>query len=396
MSILSEIQNNLSTLKELRHQFHHMPEMAFEEHKTSDLVSQKLESYGISSHRGLAGTGVVGTLITDSGGPSIGLRADMDALPIQEDNNLSYASGTPGKMHACGHDGHMVMLLGAASYLAETRRFKGTVNFIFQPAEENVAGGRVMVEDGLFDLFDCDSIYALHNTPGLPVGVFAIHDGPVMAAADMWKLTVFTNGGHAAYPHKSTDPIVIGAQIVTALQTIVSRSINPTDTAVVSVTTFNSGNSLNIISESVEMSGTCRTHKEETRDIIESVFRRTIKAICDQYEVTFKLEYDRRYPPTVNSQIETAKAKKAVESVVEKDQILTDLPPYMGAEDFGWMLKSRPGCYLRIGNGTIGAHGVSLHNCKYDFNDDVLPYGAAFFASIVEQELPQVNLLVAS
>lgn len=388
MPIQPEIIGDMENLTGIRQRLHANPELAFEEHETSAFVAAELESYGIAVHRGLAGTGVVGTLSTAKNGPVIGLRADMDALPITETTDLPYASLVSGKMHACGHDGHTTMLLGAARYLARTRRFKGTVRFIFQPAEENVAGGRVMVEDGLFDLFPCDAIYAMHNTPGMPIGYFAVHSGPVMAAADMWDAKLCGRGGHAAYPHRAVDPVVIGAQIVAALQTIVSRTTDPTDSAVVSVTKFQAGGTHNIIPETAELAGTCRTHAHATRDHVEAALRRTIAAICDQHQIGFELIYDRRYPPTINTARNATVAHRAAATIAGEDAVLTNRPPYMGAEDFGWMLQECPGCYIRIGNGTEGAHGSALHTSSYDFNDAALPYGASFFATVVEQELP--------
>ena len=387
MRIQPEITADLAHLTDIRHRFHANPELAFEEHETSAFIAEQLKALGIAVHRGLAGTGVVGTLSTTNDGPVIGLRADMDALPITEASGLPYASLVSGKMHACGHDGHTTMLLGAARYLAKTRRFRGTVRFIFQPAEENVAGGKVMVEDGLFDLFPCDAIYAMHNTPGMPIGCFAVHSGAVMAAADMWDLKLASSGGHAAYPHRSTDPVVIGAQIVGALQTLVSRSTNPTDTAVVSVTKFQAGNTHNIIPETAELAGTCRTHAPATRDRIEATFRRTVSAICWLHQIDFELEYDRRYPPTINNAENAAVAERAAKTVAGGDAVLTDAAPYMGAEDFGWMLEECPGCYIRIGNGTDGPNGKPLHSSAYDFNDAAIPFGVSFFATIVEQEL---------
>ncbi|MDH3315369.1 MAG: M20 family metallopeptidase [Gammaproteobacteria bacterium] len=370
-----------------RHDIHAHPETAFEEFRTADRVAGLLQSFGLEVHRGLAKTGVVGTLKVGASNRAIGLRADLDALDIHEENDFDYASKHPGKMHACGHDGHTTMLLGAAWYLAESKRFSGTVHFIFQPAEENVAGGRVMVEEGLFDLFPVEAVYGMHNSPGIAVGKFAVQTGPAMAAADMWELEITGKGSHGAHPHHGVDPIVTASEIVTALQRIVGRSIHPMKAGVVSVTQFTAGNSFNVIPESATLRGTCRAHEPEIRDQIEARFRQIINGVCAAHGVKFRLDYQARYPATINTAEEAERAARAAASIVGEANVIRELPPSMGAEDFAWMLQDRPGCYVRVGNGSEGHGSCVVHNPRYDFNDDALPYGASFWAALVEQEL---------
>ena len=325
-----------------RRDIHAHPETAFEEHRTSAFVAGRLEAFGIEVARGLAGTGVVGTL-RNGDGPAIGLRADMDALHVHEENDFAHASTARGRMHACGHDGHTVMLLGAVRYLAETRRFRGTVHFIFQPAEENEGGGRLMVEEGLFRRFPVEAVYGMHNWPGLDAGRFAVAAGPIMAAADTFELIVTGRGAHAAMPHKGIDPIVVAAQIVTALQTVSSRAVDPMDGVVVSVTQFHAGDTWNVIPERAILRGTARAFRAEVHDCIEPAIRRI-------------------------AGVERAPT------------------PSMGSEDFSFMLKERPGCYVWIGNGP-GEGGCTLHNPRYDFNDVILPVGASYWAKLVETVL---------
>ncbi|MGE0748705.1 MAG: M20 aminoacylase family protein, partial [Rhodospirillales bacterium] len=370
-----------------RRQLHEHPETAFEEFKTSDFVAGKLREFGIEIHRGLGGTGVVGTLKGARGdGPAIGLRADMDALHIEEKNEFAHKSKVPGKMHACGHDGHMTMLLGAARYLAETRNFAGTVNFIFQPAEENEGGGRKMVEDGLFDLFPVESVYGMHNMPGLDLGKFAVRPGPFMAAFDIFEIKVLGSGTHAASPHLGTDAIVAGAQIVTALQTIASRVVDPMDTVVVSVTQIHAGDTWNVIPEDVVIRGTARAFKPEVQAQVEANIRRIVAGTAAALNVAADVHYERRYPPTINNAEAAAFTVEVARDVFGEANLELDRDPKMAAEDFSFMLNVKPGAYVWVGNGP-GEGGCLLHNPRYDFNDDALPLGASYWARLVETKL---------
>ncbi len=386
MPIVNRIASYHNEMTEWRRDIHAHPEMAFEEKRTADVVARQLESFGIEVHRGLAKTGVVGQL-KNGDGPSIGLRADMDALPIQGLNDFANKSKKEGTMHACGHDGHTTMLLGAAKYLSETKNFNGTINFIFQPAEEGEGGARVMIEEGLFEKFPCDSIYGMHNMPGMESGTFGVRSGPLMAAFDTFDIHVNGRGSHAAMPQQSIDPLAIGAQILTALQNIVSRNVHPIDSAVVSVTQFHGGTTMNVIPDNAYLGGTVRCFKPEIQDFIEESIRRIADGIAAAHGASVKVEYERRYPPTINHDNETAHALKIACDVVGVDQVDTELTPVMGSEDYAFMLQERPGCYLWIGNGP-GEGGCMLHNSHYDFNDEILPVGASFFARMVEHALP--------
>lgn len=372
---------------EWRRDLHAHPETAFEEVRTAGIVAEKLAAFGLEVHRGLAKTGVVGVLKAGSSGRAIGLRADMDALDLHEMNSFEHRSRHEGKMHACGHDGHTTMLLGAAKYLAETRNFDGTVYFIFQPAEENEAGGRVMVEEGLFEKFPCEAVYGMHNMPGIPVGQMAVMPGPMMASADFFQIDVKGVGAHGAFPHTGVDPIVVASEIVLALQRIVSRSVDPLQQAVVSVTQFNSGFTGNVIPETATLKGTTRAFLPEVQDLIEAEMRRIVQGVASAHGAQATFDYQRRYPPTINTAAETEIAARAAGRVVGEANVRRDLPPVMGAEDFGWMLKAKPGCYVWIGNGD-GAGGCHVHNPNYDFNDEILPLGASYWAALVEEILP--------
>lgn len=387
MAVKSEITAFVDELTEWRRDIHAHPETAFEEFRTADLVAEKLTEFGIEVHRGLATTGVVGSLSVGNSNRAIGLRADMDALDILEENRFDYASTIDGKMHACGHDGHTVMLLGAAKYLAQTQSFNGTVHFIFQPAEENVAGGRVMVEDGLFDLFPVEAVYGMHNSPGIAIGKFAVQSGPAMAAADMFELTLTGKGSHGAHPHHGVDPLVTGAELVMALQRIVSRSVNPMQASVVSVTQFHSGSAMNILPENVYIAGTCRSHDPAVQDQVEGRLRQVVDGVCAAHGIAYELDYQRRYPATINTPDEADNARKAVVELVGEENLILGLPPSMGSEDFAWMLQDTPGCYIRIGNGENSKGSCVVHNPNYDFNDDALVYGASYWATLVEQQL---------
>ncbi len=369
MALIKEIKLLHDEMTEWRRDIHQHPELKFEENRTSDLVAAKLEEFGIEIHRGLAKTGVVGT-IRNGDGPSIGLRADMDALPLEEKNTFKHASSNPGKMHACGHDGHTAMLLGAAKHLAGSKNFKGTVNLIFQPAEEGGGGGELMIKEGLFEMFPVDSVYGLHNWPGMPAGTFGVGSGPIMAAADMFDLTINGRGGHAALPDQCIDPIVVASQVVSALQT-------------------HAGDAYNVIPDSVQMHGTVRTFQTETREKIPSSMLRVAEGVCAAYGTTCELNYMSGYPATINSVPETEISAKAVVDLLGEDKIILNPTPSMGAEDFSYMLEARPGCYVWLGIGPgKGEAGCMLHSSRYDFNDDVLPTGASYWVKLVENELP--------
>ena len=386
--MIKEIKLLHDEMTEWRRDIHQHPELKFEENRTSDLVAAKLQEFGIEIHRGLAKTGVVGT-IRNGDGPSIGLRADMDALPLEEKNTFKHASSNPGKMHACGHDGHTAMLLGAAKHLAASKNFKGTVNLIFQPAEEGGGGGELMIKEGLFEMFPVDSVYGLHNWPGMPAGTFGVGSGPIMAAADMFDLTINGRGGHAAFPDQCIDPIVVASQVVSALQTITSRNTHPVDSVVISVTQIHAGDAYNVIPDSVRMRGTVRTFQTETRDKIPSSMLRVAEGVSAAYGATCELNYMSGYPATINSVPETEISAKAVVDLLGEDKIIRNPTPCMGAEDFSYMLEARPGCYVWLGIGPgKGEAGCMLHSSRYDFNDDVLTTGASYWVKLVENELP--------
>ena len=385
MGIVENLENLRPDLTRIRRDLHAHPELAFGEQRTSDVVARELESYGVAVHRGLAGTGVVGTLHSGSGKRAIGLRADMDALPIQETNTFDHRSQNDGKMHACGHDGHSAMLLGAARHLAQSRSFDGTVHFIFQPAEEHGGGGSVMVEQGLFETFPMDAVYGLHNWPGLALGQFALIPGPMMASADHFDIVVRGHGAHAAMPHLGVDPVVAGSAIVQALQTLVSRGIEPVDAAVISVTQFHAGDAYNVIPTEATLRGTVRTFKPATRDAMEAGMRRVCEHTAAAFGATAELTYMRGYPPLINNPEHTTICAGVLEAMVGKDHVHRQFPPTMGAEDFAYMLEAKPGCYVFMGNGQgVGTPGCMLHNPGYDFNDAALPIGASYWVRLVE------------
>ena len=387
MPIINRIADFHADLATWRHEIHAHPETAFEEKQTAEFVAQRLSEFGIEVHRGLAGTGVVGTLRgSRPGSRAIALRADMDALHIHERNGHDYVSKNPGKMHACGHDGHTTMLLGAARYLAETRNFAGTVHFVFQPAEENEGGGRVMVADGLFERFPVEAVYGMHNWPGMPVGTFAMRAGPMMASFDIFEITVKGKGTHAALPHLGHDPMVAAAHMVTGLQTLVSRNTHPLESAVVSVTQIHGGDTWNVIPDEAVLRGTVRSFKTELQDAIEAGIRRVAAGIASALGTSAEVRYERRYPPTVNSEKETEIAAAIAADVVGDANVNRGLLPTMGSEDFAFMLQAKPGCYVFIGNGT-GDKAVGLHNPHYDFNDEILAIGASYWARLVERTL---------
>jgi len=392
MAVINRIAEFHDEIKGWRRDIHAHPETAFEEVRTADFVAEKLAEFGIEVHRGLATTGVVGLLDGQGNGSSraIGLRADMDALHIQELNGFDHRSRHDGKMHACGHDGHTAMLLGAAKYLAETRNFDGRVAFIFQPAEENEGGGRVMVEEGLFEQFPVEAVYGLHNMPGMPVGTVSLRSGPAMAAFDIFEIVITGKGTHAAMPQLGIDPVVTGAQIVTALQTIASRRTAPLDAVVVSVTQFHAGDTWNVIPETAVIRGTVRSFKKETQDQMERDIDRMARAICESQGATMTLRYERRYPALVNTEAETEIAGAVAARVVGEDKVVMGAEPLMGSEDFAYMLEAKPGCYIWLGNGTEGGPGgCAVHNPHYDFNDEISVIGASYWATLVEQVLPK-------
>ena len=391
MPVINRIAEFHDEMAAWRRDIHAHPETAFEEHRTADFVSARLDDFGIEVHRGLAGTGVVGVLKgRKDGGRSIGLRADLDALHIQELNDFAYKSRHPGKMHACGHDGHTAMLLGAAKYLSETRNFDGTVCFIFQPAEENEGGGRVMVEDGLFEQFPVEAVYGLHNQPGRPVGEIGLRAGPAMAAFNIFEITVTGKGSHAAMPYQGVDPVVVASQIVTALQTIVSRRVDPIDTAVLSVTQFHAGDTWNVIPNEAVLRGTIRAFKPEVADMIEAEIRRISDGIAAAHGAEAEVRYETRYPALVNSEKESRFAATVAAEVVGAERVEADAEPLMGSEDFAFMLQERPGCYIWLGNGDKGGPGgCAVHNPHYDFNDEAAIVGASYWATLVEKALPR-------
>ena len=386
---LNRISEFHGDLVATRRDIHAHPELGFEEHRTSGMVARMLESWGIEVHRGIAGTGLVGVLRNGSSGRSIGFRADMDCLPMTETSDLPHRSTTPGKMHACGHDGHTAMLLGAARYLAETRNFDGTVNFIFQPAEEGGGGGRVMVEEGLFDRFPCDAVYGMHNAPELPLGEARIFAGPALAAADRITITVHGKGGHASRPQQCVDPVLVGAHIVVAAQSIVARSMDPIDTAVVSICQFHAGEASNVIPETAELRGTVRTFRPEVQDMIEHRLGEVVRATAEAHGAKAELSFQRGYPPTVNHAEQSERAALAAVDVLGETKVHRKPVPRMGAEDFSYMLLARPGCFISIGQGDGGRHSISLHNPRYDFNDELIPLGASLFARLAEREMPR-------
>ena len=387
---LEHIRRYHAELQALRRDLHAHPELAFGEERTSALVAEKLGSWGIEVHRGLARTGVVGVIAGKKGkGRAIGLRADMDCLPVEEANDFAYKSRNPGRMHACGHDGHTAMLLGAARYLAETRAFAGTAYVIFQPAEEGGGGGQVMVREGLFERFPADEVYALHNWPGLPPGKIAVRGGPVMAATDDLRLTVRGRGGHAAMPHLSLDPVVVAAQIISGLQTVASRSVSPIDSVVVSICSMQTSQvgAFNIIPDAVTLMGTVRTFRAETRDLAERRVKEIAAKIAEALGASAEIEYRRGYPATVNDPRAAQFAQRVGRRVFGEENVVTEHEPTMGGEDFSYMLLERPGAYVFLGQGGH-EHGCLLHNAHYDFNDAVIPLGAGYLAALVEEALP--------
>lgn len=384
-----------SELQQIRRDIHAHPELCYEEQRTSDVVAARLAEWGIPVVRGLGITGVVGILKRGSSSRAIGLRADMDALPMHEVNSFAHASVHPGKMHACGHDGHTAMLLGAAHHLATHGNFDGTVYLIFQPAEEGGAGARRMIEDGLFEQFPMDAVYGMHNWPGMAQGSFGVVAGPMMASSNEFKVTVRGKGAHAAQPHKGVDPVMLAVQIAQGWQTIISREKSPLDTAVLSITQIHAGSATNVIPDEAVMIGTVRTFTTSVLDLIEQRMHDIASHTAAGYRATVDFTFKRNYPPLVNHAAETAVAIEAMTAVVGADQVDANVEPTMGAEDFAFMLQAKPGCYVFIGNGEgshrDGGHGLGpcqLHNGSYDFNDNLLPIGASYWVRLAEISLP--------
>ena len=379
-------------IKAIRRDIHQHPELCYQENRTADVVATKLTEWGISVHRGLGKTGVVGIIKRGSSNRAIALRADMDALPMQEFNQFPHRSVNDGKMHACGHDGHTAMLLGAAKHLQSQVDFDGTVYLIFQPAEEGGAGAKAMIEDGLFKLFPVDAVFGMHNWPGAKVGQFGVAWGPAMASSNEFTITIHGKGSHAALPHESIDPVMVAVNIAQALQTIVSRNVKPIETAVVSVTQIHVGSASNVIADDAFIGGTVRTFSVDVLDLIERRMREIAEYTARAHGASIEFNFKRNYPPTVNSKPEAEFCASVMDSVVGASNVLRDIEPTMGAEDFAFMLLEKPGAYVFIGNGdgshrTTG-HGLgpcTLHNPSYDFNDDLLPLGSTYWVSLVEQ-----------
>jgi hippurate hydrolase len=390
MHLIPEIAQQRSSLEALRRDLHAHPELCFNEFRTADRVAAKLTEWGIPIHRGLGRTGVVGIVKNGTSRRAIGLRADMDALPMQEANTFAHASTHPGKMHGCGHDGHTAMLLAAAQYLATHRHFDGTVYLIFQPAEEGGGGAREMIQDGLFDKFPMDAVFGMHNWPGMVLGQFAVSPGPVMASSNEFKITVHGKGGHAAMPHNALDPVPVACQLVQAFQTIISRNLKPIDAGVISVTMIHAGEATNVIPNACELQGTVRTFSLAVLDQIEQRMRVLTEHLCAASNLRADFEFRRNYPPTINSAAEADFARQVMADLVGDARVLVQ-EPTMGAEDFSFMLQAKPGCYAFIANGdgdhrALGHGGgpCMLHNPSYDFNDELLPLGATYWVRLAE------------
>ena len=390
MKIIDSIVTQAASIAAIRRDIHAHPELCFQEVRTADLVAAKLTEWGIPIHRGLGTTGVVGIVKNGTSKRAIGLRADMDALPMQEFNTFSHASQNKGKMHACGHDGHTAMLLAAAQHFAKQRLFDGTVYLIFQPAEEGGGGAREMIKDGLFEQFPMDAVFGMHNWPGTEVGKFAVSPGPVMASSNEFKVVIRGKGAHAALPHNGLDPVPVACQMVQAFQTIITRNKKPIDAGVISVTMIHAGEATNVIPNSCELRGTVRTFSVEVLDMIEARMRQIAEHTCAAFGLSCEFEFFRNYPPTVNSAKEAEFARAVMASIVGPDNVLQQ-EPTMGAEDFSFMLQAKPGCYNFIANGD-GSHRdidhgggpCMLHNPSYDFNDDLIPLGATYWVRLAE------------
>jgi len=392
MKIFPEFIDQLELIKTIRRDIHSYPELKFTEFRTSELIATQLTQWGIKTHVGLGKTGVVGTIEGLLGsGKSIGLRADIDALPLQEHNQFAHASKNEGKMHACGHDGHTAMLLGAAHYFSTNRNFKGKIHFIFQPAEEGGGGAREMMADGLFTLFPCDAVFGMHNWPGMPEGSFGVIPGPMMASSNEFTITIKGKGAHAALPHNGADPVFAVAQLASSLQSIITRNKKPVDTAVLSITQIHAGYASNVIPNDAWLGGTIRTFTTPVLDLLEQRLREIAQGTALAFNCTAEVEFERNYPPLINHQAETLFAQKVIKENFGDNQFIDSIEPTMGSEDFAFMLEKVPGCYVFIGNGdgdhrAVG-HGMGpchLHNPCYDFNDHLLPIGASYWAHLAK------------
>ena len=393
MRLIESILADAAAIAALRRDIHAHPELCFQEQRTADVIAKALTDWGIPVHRGMGTTGVVGIVKNGSSDRAVGLRADIDALPITEHNKFAHASTHPGKMHACGHDGHTAMLLAAAKHLSRHRNFDGTVYLVFQPAEEGGGGAREMIKDGLFDKFPMEAMFGAHNWPGMPVGHFALKNGPAFASSNEFKITIRGKGSHGAMPHLGLDPVPVACQRVQAFQTIVSRNVRPIDAAVISVTMIHTGEATNVVPESCEMQGTVRTFTLEVLDLIERRMQEVAEHTCAAFGVQCEFEFVRNYPPTINHAAETEFVRRVMTEVVGADAV-HEFEPTMGAEDFSYFLQAKPGCYFLIGNGDgahrEGGHGLGpcmLHNPSYDFNDDLIPLGATLWVRLAEQWL---------
>ena len=395
MKIFPEFIDQLDIIKGIRRDIHAHPELKFTEFRTSELVANQLKAWGIETHIGLGKTGVVGTIIGTLGsGKSIGLRADIDALPLQEHNTFAHASTHAGKMHACGHDGHTAMLLGAAQYLSNHREFRGSVVFIFQPAEEGGAGAQEMINDGLFEQFPCDAVFGMHNWPGLGEGHFGVISGPMMASSNEFSIEIQGKGGHAALPHNSADPVMAGVQIAQALQSIITRNKRPVDAAVISITQFHAGETSNVIPDTAILGGTVRTFTLEVLDLIERRLNEISNQVAGAFDCKASIAFKRNYPPLINHEKETEFASKVMKELVGAERVNLRIDPTMGAEDFAFMLLKKPGCYVFLGNGDgdhrIAGHGMGpchLHNPSYDFNDALIPVGVNYWVRLAQTYL---------
>jgi amidohydrolase len=384
MPVIPRVAELQPDIQAWRRDLHAHPEVMYDLPRTAAFVAERLRGFGCDEVvTGLGRTGVVGVIKGRRPGGVIGLRADMDALPIEEETNLAYASKTPGKMHACGHDGHTAMLLGAAQYLAETRNFAGDAVVIFQPAEEGGAGALAMIKDGLMDRFGIQQVYGMHNGPGMPVGSFAMRPGAIMASTEHLTIRIEGVGGHAAYPHNTIDPVLVGAQLITALQSIVSRNVDPLQSAVISICAFHAGSAHNVIPHVAELKGTVRSLDKDVRDLLEKRVREVVAGVALQTGARIELDYDRSYPVVMNHPAQTGIAAKVAGEVAGAEHVDTDMTPIMGAEDFSYMLEARPGAFVFIGNGD----SAGLHHPAYNFNDEVIVYGTSYWVRLVETTL---------
>ncbi len=381
--VLDRARLYLDELATIRHDIHANPELGLEEHRTADLVARKLEEWGIEVHRGVGKTGVVGVLRNGSG-PAIGLRADMDALPMDEETNLPYSSRNAGRMHACGHDGHTTMLLGAAKYLSETRNFNGTVNFIFQPGEEGIGGALAMLEDKLFERFPCEAIFGMHNRPGMPVGQYAICPGVGMAGGAFFDINITGKGAHGARPEESIDPVLVACHIGAALQSIVSRNVRPSSTAIVSITRIQAGEAYNVIPQTATLAGTVRSMQRENLELVETNMKRLATSIAAGFGAEASVDYRLIFAPLVNDAQQVQAIADAAADLVGNDKVDRNKPPAMASEDFSFMMEKVPGAYINIGNGEDSA---PVHNPAYNFNDAAIPFGVALYARLTERKL---------